>query len=206
MQRLQRVDGKDVRTPVTIRRDGFAACEGRSPIFPKPPALLPDTPERTAMMDRIIAGSTFVRMTSDTARDKVAGNSPEKIDSLISERKAKLGFNLPDEYWTLYRQNLEAFDQDFAAKKTQVMQRSTDEYRKRLSSVDDKQLKAWTGTGEAAKPMNSAPAELEKTMVMFYFQTDRAVTVETINRHLDRMAKMEQQYDVCSRYADCWKR
>lgn len=206
MQRLQRVDGKDVRTPVTIRRDGFAACQGRSPIFPKPPALLPDTPERTAMMDRIIAGSTFVRMTSDTTKDKVVGNSPEKIDSLISERKAKLGFNLPDEYWTLYRQNLEAFDQDFAAKKTLVMQRSTDEYRKRLSSADDKQLKEWAGTGEVAKPKNAAPAELEKNMIMFYFQTDREVTVETINRHLDRMAKMEQQYDVCSRYADCWKR
>lgn len=204
MQRVQRIDGKDVRTPLVLKRDSLPACYGRNALFPTPPKLLPDTPERTVMMDRIIADSTFVRMTAASMKDKPAGTSPEKLDSLINERKAKLGFSLPDEYWTLYRQNLEAFDQDFAAKKTLVMQRSTDEYRQRLRSADDKQLKAWAGTGDAAKPVY--PADLEKDMIVFYFQADREVTVETINRHLDRMAKMEQQYDVCSRYADCWKR
>jgi hypothetical protein len=206
MQRVQRIDGKDVRTPLVLKRDSLPACYGRNALFPTPPKLLPDTPERTAMMDRIIAGSMYVRMTSDATKDKAAGTSPEKLDELIGKRKAKLGFTLPDEYWTLYRQNLGTFNQDVADKKTLVLQRSSEEYRRRLRSADDKQLKAWAGAGDAAKPLNAAPAELEKDMIMFYFQTDREVTVETISRHLDRMAKMEQQYDVCSRYADCWKR
>ncbi|WP_236676489.1 MULTISPECIES: hypothetical protein [Pseudomonas] len=207
MQRLQRVDGKDVRTPVTIRRDGFAACEGRNPIFPKPPALLPDTPERTAMIDRIIDGSAFVLMKSGSDQKPVAAFTPEKLDALISERKVKLGFDMPEDYWTLYRQNLIEFGNETAAAQAQTLERSTNEYRQRLRSAEDKQLREWSRADDSSgKPGNAAPADQEKSMIVYYFQTSRAVTLEAVNHHMDRMAKMDAQYNVCTRYAECWKR
>lgn len=205
MQRVQRIDGKDVRTPVAIKREGLAACAGRNAIFPKPPALLPDTPERTAMIDRIVNGSLFVVMKSGATKPTTF--TPEKLDSLISERKAKMNIALPDDYWTLYRQNLVQFDTENASNADEAIKRASDEYRQRLRSVDDKRLKDWSRLkGSDGKQVNAAPNEMETDMIMYYFQSSKGVVVETVGRHLERMAKMDAQYDVCSRYADCWKR
>ncbi|MFJ2710208.1 hypothetical protein ACIOZM_04880 [Pseudomonas sp. NPDC087346] len=206
VQRLQRIDGKDVRTPLMVDSGGPPACS-RNPISSKPPQLLPDTPERTALMDRIIDGSAMFIAQTDPKKQPEAKLSSEALDVLISERKAKLGFSMPDDYWALYRQNLIKFDEDNSTKMTQVLQRTSDEYRKFLRSVDDKKLKEWARVDDTSgKRGNAVPVEQEKSMIVFYFQASKAVTFETINKHVERMAKMDSQYDVCSRLDDCWKR
>ncbi|WP_041023432.1 hypothetical protein, partial [Pseudomonas sp. SHC52] len=109
LQRLQRIDGKDVRTPIPLVKNDFPACAGRNPLFPK---TYPDTPHRLELMNRVIDKSLVVTVKTDPAKEKVENYSPEKLDTLISERKAKLGFDLPADYWTLYRENLKTFGDD----------------------------------------------------------------------------------------------
>jgi hypothetical protein len=206
LQRLQRVDGEDVRTPLLIKPGSLPACYGRNPIFPQPPVALADTPERTALIERLVSRSLIVVMTAKTINDNPVAFPPEKLDSLISERKAKLGFAMPDDYWALYRQNLVTFDQAVGSHTARALQRANDEYRQRLRSVDDKQLQAWAGTDAASdKRSTAALIEREQAMIPFFFQAKKEVLAETVDQHLARMAQMDAQYDVCSRFAKCWR-
>ncbi|MHC8285963.1 hypothetical protein ACYZUD_03840 [Pseudomonas sp. XS1P51] len=206
LQRLQRIDGKDVRTPMPIVHNGLPACAGRSPMFPKVAAALPDTPHRVTLIDQIIDSSVISAMKPDPAKDASSRMTPEKLDSLIAERKGKLGFTLPDDYWALYRQNLIAFDDEAAEGKTQTYKRYTDEYRLRLQRLDDQQLELWARPEDKSAKPNKAALEQYKSMTIYYFQTKKSVLLETINHHLDRMAQMDRQYKVCERYTECWKR
>ena len=206
LQQVQRIDGKDLRTPIPMKREGLEACAGRG-IFPKTLVQLPDTPERTAMIDRIVEASLFVAIKSDLKTPTSTSFSPDKIDSMVSERKGKIRFELPDEYWTLYRQNLFEFTHESDAIASEAMARTSDEYRKRLRSIDDQQLKAWSAVdGTSGKRGNVAPTEMETAMIQFYYQSAKEEMAEASRRHLDRMARLEAQYDVCSRYRDCWTR
>lgn len=207
LQRVQRIDGKDVRTPVPFVRTGVPACVGRSPLFPKLPDTLADTPRRVALIDQIIDSSVIPAMKPDPVKDASSRTTPEKLDGLIAERKGKLGFDLPDDYWALYRQNLIAFDDEAAEGKAQTFKRYTDEYRLRLQRIDDQQLELWARPEDkSAKPANAAAFEQYKSMTIYYFETKKNVLLETINHHLDRMAQMDRQYKVCERYPQCWKR
>ncbi|MNK78134.1 hypothetical protein D3C87_977530 [compost metagenome] len=204
LQRVQRIDGKDVRTPMLLDRKGVAACEGRNAFFPKVPPALPDTPHRVTLIDQIIGSSVIASMKPDPAKPSIS--APDNLDKLITERKAKLGFALPDDYWTLYRQNLIAFEEDMAANKGETLKRYTEEYRVRLQRLDDKQLEQWAlPEDKSAKPANAAAFAEYKAMAIYYFQISNRVTFETVGRHLERMAQMDQQYGVCARYSDCWR-
>lgn len=207
LQRVARVDGKDVRTPLVIEHKGLPACNGRNPLFVKLPDPLPDTPQRVTWINQIIDSSVIPVMKPDPIKDADNRSSPEKLDKLIAERQGKLGFALPDDYWTLYRQNLIAFDNEAVQNKTETLKRYTDEYRVRLQRLDDKQLEDWAKPEDkSAKPANKAAFEAYKSMAMFYFQAQKSVLVDTINHHLDRMAQMDREYQVCERYSGCWKR
>lgn len=195
------------RTPLVIEHKGLAACNGRNPLFVKLPDPLPDTPQRVTWINQIIDSSVIPVMKPDPIKDADNRSSPEKLDKLIAERQGKLGFTLPDHYWTLYRQNLIAFDNEAVQNKTETLKRYTDEYRVRLQRLDDKQLEDWAKPEDkSAKPANKAAFEEYKSMAMFYFQAQKSVLVDTINHHLDRMAQMDRQYQVCERYTGCWKR
>lgn len=207
LQRVQRIDGKDVRRPIPIVRNGLPACIGRNPMFVKLPDALPDTPRRVALINQIIDSSIIPVMKPDPVKDASARSTPEKLDSLIAERKGKLGFTLPDDYWALYRQNLIAFDDEAAQDKTQTLKRYTDEYRLRLQRLDEPKLELWAAKPEGQSISNNAEAFAEfKSMTIYYFQASKGVLLGTINHHLDRMAQMDRQYGVCERYSECWKR
>ena len=207
LQRVQRIDGKDVRTPLPIVHKGVPACVGRSPLFPKLPDALPDTPHRVTLIDQIIDSSVISRMKPDPSQDNSSRMTPEKLDSLITERKGKLGFTMPDDYWALYRQNLIAFDDEAAGNKAETLKRYKDEYRLRLQRLDDQQLEQWAlPEDKSAKPANKAAFEQYKAMALYYFQASKTVLIETIDHHLDRMAQMDARYGVCERYSECWKR
>ncbi|MBV6821796.1 hypothetical protein [Pseudomonas sp. PD9R] len=205
LHRVQRVDGKDVRTPMLLDRNGVAACVGRNAIFPKLPDALPDTPRRVTLINQIIDSSVIASMKPDPA--KATRSTPEHLDQLIAERKAKLGFTLPDDYWALYRQNLIAFEDEMAGKKGETLKRYTAEYRVRLQRLDDQQLEQWALPEDKwAKPANAAAFAEYKAMAIYYFQISNRLTIETVGNHLERMAKMDEQYGVCARFSDCWKR
>jgi len=203
LQRLQRIDGKDVRTPMPILKNDFPACAGRNPLFPKTYA---DTPHRLELMNRVIEKSLVVTVKTDPSKDKIERYTPEKLDSLIAERKAKLGFEMPQDYWTLYRENLKAFDEEIAQKKPLAMERYKAEYQTRLRQLKDEQLEQWSQPKAADSKPEKAETDLDVAMMLEYFRIGNGVTLETVNHHLERMAQMDERYGVCARFADCWKR
>jgi len=207
LQRVTRVDGKDVRRPMPMEHKGLAACSGRNPLFVKLADPRPDTPHRVTLINQIIDSSVISAMKPDPSKDASDISSPEKLDKLVAERQGKLGFTMPDDYWALYRQNLIAFDHEASLNKAETLKRYTDEYRVRLQRLDDQQLEAWAQPEDkSAKPVNKAAFEEYKSMTLFYFNAQRSTLLDTINHHLDRMAQMDQQYKVCERYSECWKR
>ncbi|WP_367862692.1 hypothetical protein [Pseudomonas brassicacearum] len=203
LQRLQRVDGKDVRTPIPILKKDFPACAGRNALFPK---TYPDTPHRLELMSRVIDKSLVVTVKTDPAKEKVEPYSPEKLDTLISERKAKLGFELPADYWTLYRENLKTFGDDMAQNKAHSMEHFKDEYQTRLRQLKDEQLEQWALPKTANAKPEKAEIDLDVAMMVEYFRIGNGVTVEAVGHPLERMAQMDERYGVCGRFAECWKR
>lgn len=207
LNQLKRIDGRAVRLPMPVMDKGLPACVGRGTSFPALPPALPDTPQRVMLIERIFDGATIAGMKPDPAKDSSERYTAEKLDKLIAERKAKLGFTLPDDYWTLYRQNLIAFDEEAAGNKAETFKRYSDKYRLRLQRLTDQQLEQWAHPEDkASRPTHFAASEERKTMAKFYVQTSQNLLLETINHHLDRMAQMDRQYGVCARYAECWKR
>ncbi|MFJ4143630.1 hypothetical protein [Pseudomonas sp. NPDC089734] len=203
LQRVRHINGQLVRTPIPVENKGLPACAGTSPIFPK---LFPDTPHRVALIDQIIDKDTLIPREPDPSRSERLKWSPEKVDTLIAERKAKLGFTLPDAYWALYRQNLETFNAEALGNEAQVLQRYKDEYRQRLKQRDDRQLEQWAVPADkTSKEIDAARLLESRAMAMYYFQVQKTVLATTLSQHLDRMAQMDAQYDVCKRYAECWK-
>ncbi|TWC56661.1 hypothetical protein FBY04_107236 [Pseudomonas sp. SJZ080] len=207
LNQLKRIDGRDVRLPMPVMDKGLPACVGRGTSFPILPPVLPDTPHRVMLIDQIFDSATIAQMKPDPAKDSSARFTPEKLDKLIAERKAKLGFTLPDDYWALYRQNLIAFDEEAAGNKAETFKRYSDKYRLRLQRLTDQQLEQWAHPEDkASRPTHFVASEERKTMTKFYVQTSQNLLLETINHHLDRMAQMDRQYGVCARYSECWKR
>ncbi|WP_238340364.1 hypothetical protein [Pseudomonas sp. SWRI92] len=81
LQRLQRVDGKDLRTPIPIVKKDFPACAGRNAFFPK---TYPDTPHRLELMNRVIDKSLVVTVKTDPAKwalPKATNAKPEKAET-----------------------------------------------------------------------------------------------------------------------------
>lgn len=203
LQRLQRVDGKDVRTPIPILKKDFPACAGRNALFPK---TYPDTPHRLELMKQVIDKSLVVTVKTDPTKEKIESYSPEKLDTLISERKAKLGFDLPPDYWALYRENLKTFGDDMAQNKARSLERFKDEYQTRLRQVKDEQLEQWALPKNTNAKPEKAEIDLDVAMMVEYFRIGNGVTGEAVGHHLERMAQMDERYGVCARFAECWKR
>lgn len=204
LERVKRVDGKDVRTPVILEDKGLPACEGSGPLFPK---AFPETPLRAQLIDQILDIAVTPALKPDPAKAARLRLSDQKLDEAIAERKAKLGFTMPDDYWTLYRANLVALQDESADNDAQVLQRYKSEYRRRLRYVNDQQLEMWAEPdSKSGSFANAAAFAHYKSMLAYYFQSQKVVLATTIQHHLERMAKMDEQYGVCERYPQCWKR
>ncbi|NWD23437.1 hypothetical protein [Pseudomonas yamanorum] len=199
-QRLTQFNGKDVRIPQPVFDTGFPVCQGQSPIFAKP---LPDTAQRTVLIDRILAENAQAITTLDPPKADSSMFSPEKIDELIAKRKASMGtVTLPDEYWTQYRQNLKLFHDEAAGRQARALGMFTDVYRLRLRSTNDIMLQQWLQpTDNAVRQMITASDEY---MLRYYMNTNKSVALDILNHHIERMAQLDQRFDVCARFDDCW--
>ncbi|MFK7701955.1 hypothetical protein [Pseudomonas caspiana] len=203
LEQVKSVGGKVVRTPVMLEDKGLPACDGSGPLFPK---AFAQTPLRAQLIEQIMDNATPAAMKDDPAYAKRPPVGEQKLDEMIAERKARLGFIMPDDYWTLYRANLVAFQDETISNGPKALQRYDSEYRRRLQYVNDQQLEMWAEPQDkSGRPANAAANAQYTSMLTYYLKSQRALMVEAINHHLERMAKMDEQYGVCKRFPDCWK-
>jgi hypothetical protein len=194
LQQVERVDGKILRTSLPLESKGLAACVGVSPIFPVVP--LPDTPERVAMIDRIIDASITPDMNVDSAEVTRLRRPPDKLEAQISARKASLWFTFPEEYWAQYRRNFRAFEHEMSQVNEQALARYRQELGRLLRQYDDQTLDTWRGP---------VAEKLNREMREFYLSTDTQLAHQAFLRLIPPMAELDDQYGVCLRSMSCWK-
>ncbi|OWP73631.1 hypothetical protein [Pseudomonas sp. K2I15] len=200
LQRLSRLDGKDVRIPQPLFETGMPSCQGKGPIFGK---LLPDTPQRTVLIDRIIEerAQLITAIVSENKVDRMQ-TSPQELDELIAKRKALMGsYNLPPDYWNQYRQNYELSNKESAGRITRALGLYTDVYRLRLRGTEDAILEQWMQPKDSA--IKVRVAENDKLMLQYYGNARKSVTMEVVNHHMERMAQLDQRFDVCAHFDKC---
>ncbi|WP_397448245.1 hypothetical protein [Pseudomonas sp. NA-150] len=201
LQLLKHVNGKDVRRPIPMFSTGLTACAGRAPLFPK---SLADTPQRIDLINRIVEASSQTTLLLYSKDLEGQSASPEKLDTLIAERKVLMGeVKLPDDYWAQYRQNLIAFFDEESGIQARTLKFYKDIYRKRLERTEDEVLEHWLQPTDEA--LRARVLANNKLMVAYYENTGKSVKLETINHHLQRMSQLDERYGVCARFEKCWQ-
>ena len=202
LMRLHALNGEVVRSPVPLLNNGLPSCAGSNPVFPAAPTLLPDTPERTAMIAQIIDDSVTEQMKAELA----VGSEAERtrlIEKSLKERQQKITFTLPPAYWTEYRQNLQTYTQDMMASKARALQLYKDDYRTRLRQLDDAELKRLLPDSDSAD--EGRILEVNSARTQYYRALTQDVFKQGYSDHLSRMADLDRRYGVCERLVDCWK-
>lgn len=202
LMRLHELNGQVTRSPVPLLNNGLPACAGKNPVFPAAPKTLPDTPERTTMIERIIDDSITTQMKTELAPGSEADRL-QAIDKGLKARQQKISFTLPTAYWTEYRQNLEAFTQDVMASKARTLQLYKDDYRTRLRQLDTAELKRLLPDSDTAD--ESRILEVNSSRTQYYRMLTEDVFKQSYSQHLTRMADLDRRYGVCERFAECWK-
>ena len=152
------------------------------------------------MIKRILANDPAV-----ISSNKPVLHPAQSNDSRIAVLRNELEFTLPDSYWKLYKQNLEALQFDLSHQHDAARSEYIKTYSDELDRVD----------GSTLEVMSTAPETLdEKTREQWrarmvdryikYVMTSEASFKLATQAHLDRMAAMDRQYDVCTRKSDCW--
>ncbi|HEY0288512.1 MAG TPA: hypothetical protein VGC62_16135 [Pseudomonas sp.] len=179
---------------------GCAALQPPRPAFP-------DTPERSALMDRIVEKSMMVKLSKNNEAKPKPSTPQLSTQQLIEARKKDMGFSMPEDYWLLYAQNLETFKEDVSQNDAKTLTLYKLLYRATLTKATDQELVTLANTN--ANDMESTPTfksvvKNPAQLTMAYFQTGNLVTGAAIGRHLKRMREMDTIYNVCPRYKNCW--
>lgn len=201
LSRLRQIDGKVIRSPIALTYKGLPACAGRSPIFPKSVEAPPQSPERAALIARIVDASVIPKMKSDN--DDASSSRDALIGTAMDERKQRLGFKLPDVYWTEYHQNLEQFAKDEMAIKARALELYKDYYTRSLGVLETPQIVELSPDGPTAD--RSKAISTNNAMLEYYYRTYRELEKETLSAHQARMADLDQRFDVCKRFTGCWQ-
>nr|WP_236112632.1 hypothetical protein [Pseudomonas asturiensis] len=201
LSRLREIDGKAVRSPIALTDKGVPACAGVNPIFPKAVQTAPQSPERAKMIAQIVDDSIIAKMKPTD--DETPAMREASLDKLIGERRHRLGFSLPDSYWAEYRQNLNSFANEMTQTKARSLQLYKDYYSAQLGLVDTATLKTLLPDSETAD--RSRTMATNNTMLEYYYRTQRELLKEALSNHQNRMAKLDQRFDVCKRFTGCWQ-
>jgi hypothetical protein len=198
LSRVRQIGGKVSRLPIALTNKGLLPCAGHGPLFPKPAEAPPQSAERAAMIVRIVDASIIAKMLPDA-------DEPAFPNALIGkaeeERKKRLGFTLPDAYWTEYRKNLEQFGNELKDTKPRSLQLYKDYYTKHLSVLETPEILKLLPEGETAD--RSQAMSTNNSMLEYYYRTHQELTRETLSAHQARMADLDQRFDVCKRFAAC---
>lgn len=161
---------------------------------------LPKSATRTALIDRIIASDSVV-----ISSRKPLPKSAKSNDERVAEIRSELGFTLPDGYWVLYKQNLEALQFDLDHQHDAARAQYIEAYTDQLDRVDDSTLLAMTSEPKALDEKTRQQwASRMADRMMQYLLTSEASFKAATHAHINRMAAMDRQYDVCARKSKCW--
>jgi hypothetical protein len=201
LSRLRQIDGKVVRSPITLTNKGLPACAGRNPSFPKAAEAQPQSAERAALIAQIVDASIIAKMKSDADDAPLAHEA--SLDKAMEERKQRVGLSLPDAYWTEYRQNMERFANEMTATKAHLLQLYKDYYSNRLGLLDTPEIKKLLPDSETAD--HSKAMATNNAMLEYYYRSQRELLKETLSAHQTRMADLDQRFEVCKHFAACWQ-
>lgn len=202
LSRLSTVEGRVLRTPLVVANKGLPSCAGSNPYFkataPQAPA---QSAERSALIAQIIDTSLTAQMKPD-ASDALTGHQAVAKRS-VEERKQRIGFALPEHYWAEYLRNLEAFANDTIAIKPRLLKQYTEHYRNQLALFDTPALEQLVPDSPTAN--RSSIASNNSAMLEFYHQQRDALVRDTMSAHQARMADLDRRFNVCERFAGCWR-
>ncbi|MDB5979097.1 MAG: hypothetical protein JWQ69_112 [Pseudomonas sp.] len=184
----------------------FSGCAAQSVPHAEPFHLeplgqaIPPSTARTALIDRIIADDPLVI----SSLKPVLKPNPSN-DERIAALQKKSGFTLPDDYWALYKQNMEALQSDLAHQHDAARVQYIDVYNDQLSRVDESTLQSMANTPKALdeKTRRQWNARMADRLSQYIMTSEAAFNAAT-DAHLNRMAAMDRQYNVCARKPDCW--
>lgn len=202
LQRLHQAGGKVVRSSIPLLNKGLPACAGSNAIFPKAAETQPDTAERTAMIEQIIADSLIDEMQTQP-QSEVPEVRSLVLNKAVAEREKQMGFAMPEAYWLEYRQNINALTNELTSNKAKTLRLYTDQYRLRLRQLDTTEIRKLVPDSDAADV--SLALSSNNTMLQYYHSVSREVLKETLSNHQARMADLDRRYAVCERFAKCWK-
>lgn len=162
--------------------------------------VLPSNPAREGWIDQIIAQDPVVISSHKPVLAPALGND-ERIAKL---RKQDAGV-LPDAYWVLYKQNLEAMQYDLNHQHDAARAEYVRTYRDELSRLNDATLQTMATAPQAvdANTRRQLSARLSDRTVTYMTTSNQSFRAAT-DAHINRMALMDRQYDVCARKPDCW--
>ncbi|MCO7552747.1 hypothetical protein [Metapseudomonas otitidis] len=202
MARLSQDGGRVMRHPLVLLEKGLPGCAGSNAIFPEAPAALPATPERTAMIDQIIADSLTPEMKR-SVQPLSKADQLKVTEGMVAERKTSMGLTLPDEYWVQYQAALMSFLQDTLAMGETVLKKYKDDYSARLSPLETDELRTYVP--DSPELDRSKAAALNALMLKRYYDWRTVARKEGLAAHLSRMAELDRRFGVCERYARCWR-
>lgn len=185
----------------------FAGCVAPQSASHSPPVQLeplgqtiPRSTERTATIERIIANDPVVISSHKPVLKPTQSN-----DSRIAVLRKELGFTLPDSYWKLYKQNLEALQFDLDHQHDTARAQYIRTYSDELDRVDGSTLQVISTAPETLgeRTRQQWSTRMSDRLIRYVMTSEASFKIAT-QAHLDRMAAMDRQYDVCARKADCW--
>ncbi|WP_238936525.1 hypothetical protein [Pseudomonas typographi] len=201
LSRLREIDGKVVRGPIALANKGLPGCAGTNSIFPKAAQAQPQSAERAAMIAQIVDASVIAKMKPTDGEAPAVRQA--LLDTLMDERKRRVGFSLPDTYWAEYRQNMDRFANEMTSARAGSLQRYKDYYSTQLGLLDTPTIKTLLPDSETADRSKAMAAN--NTMLEYHYRTQRELLKETLSAHQARMAELDQRFDVCKRFAQCWQ-
>lgn len=202
LKRLHSVQGQVMRSPVPLVNKGIASCMGASALFPAPPESLPATPDRDALIEQIVSQSIIAEMKPDATALNESVRT-DAIDLVVNKRKDQMNLDLPDAYWTQYRQNVANYLVQAQGVKARALDQYKVEYRARLSRLDTPSIKALVPDTEATDVTQALATN--GAMLQYYHRLNEQLQKEVMADNWARMAELDQRYEVCERYPQCWQ-
>ncbi|WP_339530171.1 hypothetical protein [Pseudomonas mucidolens] len=202
LQRLRQVQGQVLRSPLPLVNKGIPSCMGANALFPVPAKGLPATPERDALAEQIVSQSIIAEMKHD-ATSLSESSQAKAVDLLVNKRKSQMNLDLPDAYWTEYRQNVAAYLVKTQGIKASALDQYKAEYRARLSRLETPAIKALvpdTPTTDVTQAL-----AVNGSMLQYYRRLNEQLKKEAMADNWERMAELDKRYGVCERYAQCWQ-
>ncbi|MDF3200713.1 hypothetical protein P3C29_18670 [Pseudomonas sp. 1912-s] len=160
---------------------------------------LAQTSARTALIHQILAKDPVVISSQKPVL------APSDNDARIAKLKKADGGTLPEGYWALYKQNLEAMQYDLNHQHDAAREQYVQTYRDELTRADDRTLQVMvtapkTLDEQTRRQWNARMADRMSQYINTSEQSLRAAA----DAHINRMALMDRQYNVCARNPECW--